>query len=196
MSSNILSRPVDISKFGVVYAGAQKNIGPAGVTVVIIRRDLLAPPNSAADSRDLPIIPLMFDYKTHVDNNSLYNTPPTFGIYIASLVFDWLLERGGVQTMVQVNARKAAKLYSVIDASSVYTGTVGSSFRSRMNVTFRIKSTDLEKAFLAGAEKRRMVQLKGHRSVGGVRASIYNAVTEEDVDALIKYMIEFEALHV
>jgi len=196
MSSNILTRPIDISKFGVIYAGAQKNIGPAGVTIVIIRRDLLTPPNSAADSRDLPIIPLMLDYKTHVDHNSLYNTPPTFGIYISSLVFEWLLERGGVETMAQVNARKAAKLYSLIDASNFYVGNVEPSFRSRMNVTFRIKSTDLEKDFLAGAEKRRMMQLKGHRSVGGIRASIYNTVTEEDIDTLIKYMVEFESLHV
>ncbi|RUS24858.1 pyridoxal phosphate-dependent transferase [Jimgerdemannia flammicorona] len=192
MSSNILSRRVDVARFGVIYAGAQKNIGPAGVTVVIIRRDLLVGPNSAASPEGAPLRPLMLDYKTHADHNSLYNTPPMFGIYISKLVFEWLKEYGGVTRMEETNRRKARRLYETIDRSAIYKSVVERESRSRMNVTFRIYPEALEKEFLKGAEARNYVQLKGHRSVGGIRASIYNAMPLEGVEELVTYMIEFE----
>ncbi|CAG8813952.1 6754_t:CDS:1, partial [Dentiscutata erythropus] len=193
MSSNILSRKVDISKFGLIYAGAQKNIGPAGVTIVIVREDLLTR-LEISDSK-LPAIPSMLDYKVMAENNSLYNTPPMFSIYVASLVFEWLLENGGIEEIEKINSIKAAKLYDCINKSKIYKSPVEESVRSRMNVPFRIQPEELEKEFLKGADELGMLQLKGHRSVGGIRASIYNAVPLEAVETLIQYMQEFERKH-
>ncbi|KAF9112612.1 hypothetical protein BGX27_003106 [Mortierella sp. AM989] len=223
MSSNILSRPVDVSKFGVIYAGAQKNIGPAGVSVVIIREDLL---QTSESSDGLLPIPLMLDYKTMVKNNSLYNTPPMFAIYISSLVFEWLLDSAaqrvqdgeayqdgqnlvGVQAAAARNERKAAKLYKALDDSKFCRIVVtDKQSRSKMNIPFRIskasksdpnavanKAEDeaMEAAFVKQAEARGLLQLAGHRSVGGIRASIYNAMPEEGVDVLIAFLKEFEA---
>ncbi|KAI9102717.1 phosphoserine aminotransferase [Phlyctochytrium arcticum] len=196
MSSNILSRTVDVSKYGVIFAGAQKNIGPAGVTVVIVREDLLGTrmhPNLTC--------PIMMDFKLCADNDSMYNTPPTYGIYMAGLVFQWLLDQGGVPAIAALNERKSSKLYNFIDSSNgFYRSLVQKKFRSRMNIPFRMfegeeASPKLEEEFLKGAEKLRMTQLKGHRSVGGIRASIYNAMSEEGVDALLQYMKEFQTLH-
>ncbi|KAK3848101.1 MAG: phosphoserine aminotransferase [Linnemannia gamsii] len=208
MSSNILSRPVDISKFGIIYAGAQKNIGPAGVSVVIIREDLL----QTSELKDgLQPVALMLDYKTMVKNNSLYNTPPMFAIYISSLVFDWLLEPAAqrVQDAAQArNERKASKLYKALEESRFCRIVVqDKAARSKMNIPFRISATPknaidavadkkkdeaMEAAFVAQAEAKGLLQLAGHRSVGGIRASIYNAMTEEGVDVLIAYLKEFE----
>ncbi|KAI9264790.1 phosphoserine aminotransferase [Sporodiniella umbellata] len=190
VSSNFLSRPIDVSKFGIVYGGAQKNLGPAGVTIVVVKNDLLVDLNVG------PIRPLMLDLKTAADNDSMYNTPPTFAIYMVGLTLDWLLGKGGLEGIAKVNARKAEKLYKVIDASQLYTTPVDTNCRSHMNVVFKLANDHLEKGFLKGAEERNMQQLKGHRSVGGIRASIYNALPEEDVQALIDYMIEFEKQHV
>lgn len=184
MSSSILSRPVDVSQFGIIYAGAQKNIGPAGLTVIIIRDDLIG--------KVRPGTPNMLDYQVHADAGSMSNTPPTYTWYIAGLVFQWLKKRGGLQSMAEINRRKANKLYAVIDASEFYRNPVQPHCRSWMNVPFTLKDDDLNSTFLQGAEQAGMVQLKGHRSVGGMRASIYNAMPEEGVDALIEYMIEFE----
>ncbi|CAG8543163.1 15575_t:CDS:1, partial [Acaulospora colombiana] len=193
MSSNILSRKVDISKFGVIYAGAQKNIGPAGVTVVIIREDLLTMPKPV--TMGAPAIPSMLSYKVMADHNSLYNTPPMFAIYMSDLVFEWLLENGGVEAIEKINSIKSSRLYDCIKNSKIYKSPVEESVRSRMNVPFRIEPEGLEKEFLKGAEELGMLQLKGHRSVGGIRASIYNAMPLEGVDTLIKYMQEFERKH-
>ncbi|KAG1409407.1 hypothetical protein G6F60_000698 [Rhizopus arrhizus] len=190
VSSNFLSRPIDVAKFGVIYGGAQKNLGPAGVTIVVVRNDLLVDLNIG------PIRPLMLDFKTAADNDSMYNTPPTFAIYMVGLTLEWLLEKGGLKAIAEVNKRKADKLYKVIDNSELYTTPVEVNCRSHMNVVFRLANEELEKEFLKGAEERNMQQLKGHRSVGGVRASIYNALPEEDVDTLIEYMIEFEKKHI
>ncbi|CAG8608007.1 603_t:CDS:1 [Cetraspora pellucida] len=196
MSSNILSRRFDISKFGVIYAGAQKNIGAAGLTVVIVREDLLVrSKNFDNKNSDIPAIPSMLDYKIMADHNSLYNTPPTFSIYISSLVFEWLLELGGVEAIEKTNLTKAKKLYEIIDNSKIYKSPVEKSVRSRMNVPFKIQREELESEFLKGAIELGMLQLKGHRSVGGIRASIYNAITLEDVDFLIEYMMAFERKH-
>lgn len=196
MSSNILSRPIDVSKFGVIYAGAQKNIGPSGVTIVIIRKDLLTPLKSAAEiATPGLVIPQLLDFKTLADNDSLYNTPPTFAIYMSGLVFKHMLEKGGVEAYTEANDRKARKLYQVLDNSKIYKAPVATDVRSRMNVPFRIYPEALEAEFLKGAEARNMVQLKGHRSVGGIRASIYNAMGEDGVDALVAYMKEFEEQH-
>lgn len=184
MSSTILSRPVDVSKFGLIYAGAQKNIGPAGLTVVIVREDLLGRCN--------PTAPTMYDYKVHAENDSMLNTPPTFGWYLAGLVFKWLKEQGGVDAMARVNATKAQKLYSYIDASDFYSNPVAVHARSWMNVPFTLADDSLDKAFLAQAEAAGLLNLQGHRSVGGMRASIYNAVPEASVDALIAFMKKFE----
>jgi len=184
MSSCILSRVMAVSKYGVIYAGAQKNIGPAGVTVVIVREDLLG--------QVLPGTPTMFDYKTHADNESMYNTPPTYGIYIAGLVFKWLKAKGGITAMEQQNIVKAALLYDYLDASDFYHSPVARDNRSRMNVPFTLKDAALDEDFLKGAKARGLVQLKGHRSVGGMRASIYNAMPVEGVQALVDYMKEFE----
>ena len=187
MSSNILSRPVDVSKFGLIYGGAQKNIGPAGLTIVIVRDDLIG--------HALPATPSAFDYKIVADNDSMYNTPPTYAIYIAGLVFKWIKARGGLAAMAAHNATKAALLYDTLDASRFFSCPVARDCRSLMNVPFRLKDDALDDAFLTGAQARSMVQLKGHRSVGGMRASIYNAMPIEGVQALVAYMTEFEAQH-
>lgn len=184
MSSTILSREIDVSKFGVIYAGAQKNIGPAGLTIVIIREDLIG----HAD----PAMPIMFDYKTFADNESMYNTPPTFSWYLAGLVFDWGLKQGGMPAIEAVNQRKAAKLYQAIDDSGFYSNPVAENCRSWMNVPFILANADLDAAFLEQAAAQGLTTLKGHRSVGGMRASIYNAMPEKGVDALIAFMQEFE----
>jgi phosphoserine aminotransferase len=184
MSSTILSRPIDVSKFGLIYAGAQKNIGPAGLTIVIIREDLI----SEAD----PGTPLMFSYKTHADNGSMYNTPPTYAWYIAGLVFEWIKKKGGLKAMAEINRRKADKLYAAIDKSDFYKNPVDKKYRSWMNVTFILKNSELDKNFIEETKKAGLVALKGHRSVGGMRASIYNAMPEEGVDALILFMEEFK----
>lgn len=184
MSSDILSRPIDISQFGLIYAGAQKNLGPAGVTVVIVRKDLA---ERVADT-----VPMFYRYKTHLAENSLYNTPPCFPIYMIMLVTRWLKEQGGLTAMYELNKRKAGKLYDALDAGEFYRGTAIPEHRSLMNVTFRLPSEELEKEFVKQAEARHLSGLKGHRSVGGIRASIYNAMPEAGVDALIAFMKEFE----
>ena len=184
MSSTILSRPVDVTKFGLIYAGSQKNIGPAGLTIVIVREDLIG--GAAAST------PSMFDYKIHAENGSMYNTPPTYGWYIAGLVFDWLKKKGGLKGMAEINKRKAEKLYSFIDASGgFYKNPVEKHSRSWMNVPFTLKDAALDEPFLKGTKAAGLVQLKGHRSVGGMRASIYNAMPEAGIDALIVYMQDF-----
>src|SRR5574340_599370 len=187
MSSNILSRPIEVSKYGLIYAGAQKNIGPAGLTLVIVRDDLIG--------QALPVTPSAFDYKTVADADSMYNTPPTYAIYIAGLVFQWLEAQGGLTAMAERNRAKAALLYDYLATTGFYRAPVAPDCRSLMNVPFKLKDESLDKAFLAGAEERGMLQLKGHRSVGGMRASIYNAMPIEGVRALVAYMREFEARH-
>ena len=186
-SSHILSRPMDIAKYGVLFGGAQKNIGMAGVTVVIVREDLL--------DRALAICPSAFEWKTVAANNSMYNTPPTYAIYIAGLVFQWLKRQGGVAAIEQRNIAKAALLYGYLDSTGFYQNRVDVEHRSRMNVPFFVHDETLNTAFLAGAKERGLLQLKGHKSVGGMRASIYNAMPIEGVQALIAYLKEFEALH-
>ncbi len=187
MSSNILSRPVDVSKYGLIYGGAQKNIGPAGLTIVIVREDLLG--------QALPATPSAFDYKTVADNESMYNTPPTYAIYIAGLVFRWIKAQGGLAAMAERNRAKAALLYDFLDGSAFYRSPVAKDCRSLMNVPFKLKDEALDAAFLKGAEARGMVQLKGHRSVGGMRASIYNAMPIEGVRTLVDYMKQLDAEH-
>ena len=187
MSSNILSRPIDVSKYGLIYAGAQKNIGPAGVTIVIVREDLLG--------ETVKGTPVMFDYKTHADNDSMYNTPPTYGIYIAGLVFKLLKSKGGLAAMEVINRAKAKLLYDFLDASKFFVSPVAVENRSLMNIPFTLKDASLEEEFLKGAKTRGMAQLKGHKSVGGMRASIYNAMPIEGVQALVAYMKEFEQQH-
>lgn len=187
MSSTILSRPIDVSKFGVIYAGAQKNIGPAGLAIVIVRDDLLG--KSRSD------IPKLLDWKTAADNDSMYNTPPTYAWYLAGLVFKWLKAQGGVARMAEVNQRKAKKLYDYIDQSGFYKNPVEVQSRSWMNVPFTLPDETLDKPFLKEAEEAGLLNLKGHRSVGGMRASIYNAVTEDAVDALIAHMQQFAQRH-
>jgi phosphoserine aminotransferase len=184
MSSTILSRPIDVTQYGLIYAGAQKNIGPAGLTIVIVREDLIGA--AAAGT------PSMFDYKIHAENGSMYNTPPTYAWYIAGLVFEWLKKKGGLKGMAEINRRKADKLYAFIDASGgFYRNPVEKPSRSWMNVPFTLKSVTLDEPFLKGAKAAGLIQLKGHRSVGGMRASIYNAMPEAGVDALIAYMQDF-----
>lgn len=185
MSSDILSRPLDISKFGLIYAGAQKNLGPAGVTLVIVRKDLM--------ERAPGSVPAIFQYQSHAAANSLLNTPPTFSVYLLCLVTRWLKAQGGVQAISDINDRKSKALYDAIDASDFYTGTAVPENRSTMNVTYRLPSEDLEAEFIKQAAAREMDGLKGHRSVGGIRASIYNAFPEEGVAALIDFMKQFEA---
>ncbi len=183
MSSDILSRPFDMNQFALVYAGAQKNLGPSGVTLVIIRKDLAA---KAPEG-----LPTMLDYRTHIEHNSLYNTPPCFGIYILMLVTRWVKAQG-LENLYRRNVEKAAKLYAAIDGSEgFYKGTALKEFRSDMNVTFRLASEELEKKFVAEATAAGLTSLKGHRSVGGIRASIYNACPVEAVDALVAFMAEF-----
>ncbi|MCI0517638.1 MAG: 3-phosphoserine/phosphohydroxythreonine transaminase [Woeseiaceae bacterium] len=184
MSSTILSRPIDVSRFGIIYAGAQKNIGPAGITLVIVRKDLLEPARKD--------IPSLLTYKIYAESDSMTNTPPTFAWYVAGLVFEHLKGLGGLDVMAQRNKRKADKLYAAIDASDFYSNPVQPDCRSWMNVPFVLTNPALDSTFLAGAEQAGLTNLKGHRSVGGMRASIYNATSEDAVDALIQYMREFE----
>ncbi len=187
MSSDILSRPVDISRFGMIYAGAQKNIGPSGILVSIIREDLLG--------RARSLCPTMLNYKVAADNGSMYNTPPTLAWYLSGLVFEWLKEQGGVEAIGKLNEVKQRTLYDFIDASGLYSNPINKTDRSWMNVPFRLADDRLDKPFLAGADERGLLNLKGHRSVGGMRASIYNAVDINAVNALIAYMAEFEKEH-
>ena len=187
MSSHILSREIDVSKYGVIYGGAQKNIGPAGLTFVIVRDDLIG--------HALPICPSAFDWKLVAENNSMYNTPPTYAIYIAGLVFQWLKKQGGVAAMEQRNIAKAALLYGYLDSTDFYSNHIAKDCRSRMNVPFFLRDASLNEAFLAGAKERNLLQLKGHKSVGGMRASIYNAMPMEGVQALVDYLKEFEKKH-
>jgi phosphoserine aminotransferase len=184
MSSHILSRPMDVSRYGVIYAGAQKNIGPAGLTIVIVREDLIgqAPPGT----------PAMLDYKVMADNASMYNTPATYAVYIAGLVFQWLKGLGGLEAMERRNREKAALLYDLIDASPFYSSPVAKADRSLMNVPFRLADEALDDAFLKEAKAHGLIQLKGHRSVGGMRASIYNAMPLAGVQALVAFMRDFE----
>ena len=187
MSSSILSRPVDVSKYGLIFGGAQKNIGPAGLTLVIVREDLIG--------NALPCTPSAFDYKVVADNDSMYNTPPTYAIYIAGLVFKWIKAQGGVAAMEQRSRAKAELLYGYLDSTTFYKAPVAKDCRSRMNVTFFLHDAALDAAFLKGADERGLVQLKGHRVVGGMRASLYNAMPLEGVQALVAYMREFESRH-
>jgi phosphoserine aminotransferase len=187
MSSNIMSRPIDVSRYGLIYGGAQKNIGPAGATIVIVRDDLLG--------KALPITPSAFDYKQQADNDSMFNTPATYSIYIAGLVFRWIKAQGGLAAMQAHNRMKAALLYDYLDSTGFYANPVAREDRSLMNVPFWLKDATLDEAFLQGTQARGLVQLKGHRVVGGMRASIYNAMPVEGVKALIAYMKEFEASH-
>jgi phosphoserine aminotransferase len=184
MSSHILSRPMDVSRYGVIYAGAQKNVGPAGLTIVIVRDDLVG--------HALPITPAILDYKVQVDNGWMYNTPPTYAVYVAGLVFKWLKQQGGLEKMAQVNRAKAAILYDFLDQTEFYYSPVAESDRSLMNVPFRLRNEALDEGFLKGAKERGLVELKGHRSVGGMRASIYNAMPIAGVKALVEYMREFQ----
>ncbi|MBM4423921.1 MAG: 3-phosphoserine/phosphohydroxythreonine transaminase [Chloroflexi bacterium] len=185
MSSNIASRPFDVKKYGLIYAGAQKNLGPSGVTLVILRNDLL--------ERVPAKLPIMLDYKQMAENKSLYNTPPTFGIYMLGLVLKWLKALGGVEEIAKRNEAKAAKVYKTIDDSGgFYRGHARADSRSRMNITFRLQSEELEKKFAKESEKEGMIGLKGHRSVGGLRASTYNALPAESVEALAQFMAEFQ----
>lgn len=184
MSSCILSEPVDVSKFGLIYAGAQKNMGPAGLTVVIIREDLIG--------HALDITPTMFNYKTHADNGSMFNTPPCYSIYICGLVLGWLEELGGLDKMAEINRRKAKLVYDFLDSSKLFRGTVRSDCRSIMNIPFVTGSDELDKKFVAESTEAGLVNLKGHRTVGGMRASIYNAMPVEGVEALVAFMTKFE----
>jgi len=184
MSSNILSEVYDVSKFGLIYAGAQKNMGPAGVTVVIIREDILA--------RTPEDIPTMLKYTTHVDSDSMYNTPPTYGLYLAGLVYKWVKDLGGVKAMQQINEEKAKIVYDAIDNSSMFKGTVAKKDRSLMNVTFVTGNEELDNKFVKEAEKLGMPNLKGYRTVGGMRASMYNALPIEGAKALAEFMKKFE----
>lgn len=186
-SSSILSKEIDVSQYAVIYAGAQKNIGPAGLTIVIVREDLLG--TARAD------MPAMFDWKIHADNDSMYNTPPTFSWYLAGLVFKWIKEQGGVSAMAEVNQRKSDKLYTAIDNSDFFSNPIDPKYRSRMNIPFILADDSLDKLFLEKAVENGLTTLKGHRSLGGMRASIYNAMPEAGVDALVAFMADFEKNH-
>ena len=185
LSSCILSEPVDVSKYGMIYAGAQKNMGPAGLTVVIIREDLIG------NARD--ICPTMFNYQIHAENGSMYNTPPTYGIYILGLVLDWIKEMGGLGAMKARNEKKAAMLYDFLDSSKMFKATVSGKDRSIMNVPFITGNEELDAKFVSEAKKAGFINLKGHRTVGGMRASIYNAMPVEGVEKLVEFMKKFEA---
>ncbi len=187
MSSHILSRPIDVSQYGVIYAGAQKNIGPAGLCLVIVREDLL---EQASD-----LTPSVFHWKTQAANHSMINTPPTYSIYMAGLVFEWLLAQGGVEAIAQKNIAKAQLLYDTIDSTDFYHNHIVKQHRSRMNIPFLLQDEGLNDAFLSGAQAHGLLQLKGHRSVGGMRASIYNAMPLAGVEALVTYMKSFEKEH-
>ncbi len=187
MSSHIMSRVIDVSKYGVIYGGAQKNMGPAGLTLVIVREDLL--------DRALPMTPTAFHWKEQAAADSMVNTPATYAIYVAGLVFEWLQAQGGIEAIERKNIAKAKLLYEYLDATSFYVNPVRKEDRSRMNVPFKLSDESLDEAFLKGAKERGMVQLKGHRSVGGMRASIYNAMPIEGVRTLVEYMQDFEQRH-
>ncbi len=187
MSSNLLSRPFDVTRYGCVYGGAQKNIGPAGLTIVIVRRELLGHAHA--------LCPSAFDYKIVAEHDSMYNTPPTWSIYVSGLVFKWLQRQGGLEAIERRNVAKAKLLYDFIDASALYENRVAPADRSRMNVPFFLRDARLDKPFLEGAQARGLLQLKGHRSVGGMRASIYNAMSIEGVQVLVDYMREFQERH-
>jgi phosphoserine aminotransferase len=184
MSSTILSRPTDVSRYGVIYAGAQKNIGPAGITLVIVRNDLLEPAREN--------LPHLMMWKSYAESDSMTNTPPTFAWYVADLVIQYLLDNGGLEAMAEINLRKSSKLYTAIDESGFYSNPVEVACRSRMNVPFLLDDAALDTVFLEESRAAGLANLKGHRSVGGMRASIYNAVPEAAVDALIDFMAEFE----
>ena len=186
-SSHILSRPMEVARYGLIYGGAQKNIGPAGLTIVIVREDLIG--------NALPVTPTVFDFKVQADADSMYNTPPTYAIYVAGLVFEWLKSLGGLGKMEQINTAKASLVYDYLDETEFYHSPVAKDDRSRMNIPFTLKSETLDGAFLKGAEAAGLTQLKGHRSVGGMRASIYNAMPLQGVQALVDYMREFERTH-
>jgi phosphoserine aminotransferase len=187
MSSDILSRPIDVSRYGLIYAGAQKNIGPSGLTIVVVRKDLLG--------HALPVTPSAFNYKIQAAADSMYNTPPTYAIYIAGLVLKHVKAQGGMAAVQEHNARKAKLLYDFLDGSSFFRNPIARADRSLMNVPFWLKDSALDERFLQGAQQRGMIQLKGHRIVGGMRASIYNAMPIEGVQALVEYMKEFERQH-
>lgn len=184
MSSDILSRKIDVNNFGIIFAGAQKNIGPSGLCVAIVRKDLIG--NAAENT------PIMLDYKTHAESGSMYNTPPTYGIYVAGLVFEWMISKGGVEAFEKVNAEKAALIYDFIDNSDFYKNTIPAADRSLMNIVFKTENGDLDKKFAKDAAAKGLVSLGGHRAVGGLRASIYNAMPIEGVKALVEFMKEFE----
>ena len=184
MSSGILSKPIDVSKYGLIYAGAQKNMGPAGMTLVIVREDLVG------NARE--ITPVMLDYKPQVENGSMYNTPPTYAIYIAGLVYEWLLETGGLEEREKINVKKAALLYDFLDSSAFFKPTADKEFRSLMNVCFVTGDPEKDKAFCAAAAKEGFVNLKGHRLAGGMRASIYNAMPYEGIEKLVDFMAKYE----
>jgi phosphoserine aminotransferase len=186
-SSDMFSRPIEVARHALIYAGAQKNMGPAGVTVVIIREDLLA--------RSSASLPVMLSYAVHAEHGSMYNTPPVFAIYMLGLVMRWLIGQGGLEAAAAANQRKAGKVYAEIDRTGFYRGTAQKNSRSLMNVTFRLPSEDLEKRFVKDAETAGLDGLKGHRSVGGIRASIYNAFPEAGIDALVDFMKAFEQRH-
>jgi phosphoserine aminotransferase len=185
MSSDFLSEPVDVSKYGIIFAGAQKNVGPAGVVIVIIREDLIT-------DDVMPLTPTMLKYKTHADDNSLYNTPPAYGIYICGKVFNWVKEKGGLDAMKKINEEKAAILYDFLDSSKLFKGTVEKKDRSLMNVPFVTASKELDAKFISESKAAGFDNLKGHRTVGGMRASIYNAMPIEGVKALVQFMKKFE----
>ncbi|MXS83584.1 3-phosphoserine/phosphohydroxythreonine transaminase [Nitrosomonas oligotropha] len=187
MSSDILSQPLDVTRFGLIYAGAQKNLGPAGLTLVIVREDLLGQP--------LPGTPTLYDYQIHAKNDSMYNTPPTYAMYITGLVFAWLKKQGGLAAMEKINTAKANLLYDYLDSTDFYHCPVAVANRSRMNVPFTLKDSALDGEFLKQAQHNGLLQLKGHRSVGGMRASIYNAMPVEGVATLVNFMKEFASRH-
>ena len=187
MSSNLLSKPIDVARHGLIYAGAQKNIGPAGLTIVIVRDDLIG--------KAVPTPPAMLDYKNYADNDSMFNTPPTYAIYVAGLVFQWLKRQGGLAAIEKQNVAKAKLLYDYLDGSRLFRNPVAKEDRSRMNVAFTLADPALDEDFLKGAKAHGMVQLKGHRSVGGMRASLYNAMTIVGVRTLVDYMADFEKSH-
>lgn len=185
ISSMVMSEEIDVSKFGLLFAGAQKNLGPAGVTLVIVREDLIG--------NKMDITPTMFDYQIHADNNSLYNTPPTYGIYVLKLVLEWIKEKGGVAAIEKINRQKAEILYNFLDSSELFKGTVEKEDRSLMNVPFVTGNEELDAKFVKEAKEAGFVNLKGHRTVGGMRASIYNAMPVEGVEKLVEFMKKFEA---
>jgi phosphoserine aminotransferase len=187
MSSHILSRPMDVSRYGLIYAGAQKNIGPAGLTIVIVRDDLIG--------QAAPTTPAVFDYKVQAEADSMHNTPPTYAVYIAGLVFQWLKKLGGLKKMEEINLAKANLVYDYLDQTEFYHTPVAREDRSRMNIPFTLRNSALDGAFLKAAEERGLTQLKGHRSVGGMRASLYNAMPMDGVKALVEFMREFEKKH-